>query len=157
MLLRDTSMAHFTTHTTTSAAPEEILEILTDPGAIRDWSPIAFEVEGLEGIRLQAGSLAHVSGSLAGKQVGFEVEVHSADQRGLELTAEGPISIDVLYELEPVDGGSELTASVWLRDGAGLTGRILATATGALLRGGALDAAAGRIARAAESARFALA
>lgn len=98
-----------------------------------------------------------MSGSLAGKRVGFDVRVHTADENGLELTAEGPISIDVLYEFESVDGGSEMTASIRLRDGSGLTSRILAAATGALLRGGALDSAAGRIARAAESARFALA
>jgi Polyketide cyclase / dehydrase and lipid transport len=155
--VRDTSMTRFTAHTTTSAAPEHILEVLTDPDAIRSWSPIPFEVEELEGIRLQAGSLAHVSGSLAGKRVGFDVQVRAADQHGLELTAEGPISIDVLYELEPVDGGSEMTASVSLRDGPGLTGRILAAATGALLRGGALEAAARRITRTAESSRLALA
>lgn len=157
MLVPGTSMAHFTAHTTTSAAPDQILEVLTDPEAIRTWSPISFDVEDLEGVRLQAGSLARVSGSLAGRRVGFDVEVQAADQHGLELTAKGPISIDVLYELEAVDGGSEMTASVSLGDGSGLGGRILASATGALLRAGALDAAAGRIARAAESACFALA
>jgi hypothetical protein len=93
-----------------------------------------------------------VSGCLAGQRVGFDVEVHSADTSGLELTAEGVISIDVLYELEPVDGGSEVKASIGLRDGSGFTGRLLARATGALLKGGALGAAADRIARAAESA-----
>ena len=98
-----------------------------------------------------------MSGCLAGKRVGFDIKVHTADTTGLELTAEGPISIDVLYELEPIEGGSEVTASVGLRDGAGLTGRLLASATGALLKGGALNAAAGRIALAAVSAPYALA
>lgn len=151
MLVQRMSIVHFTAQTSTSAGPQEILEVLTDPEAIRTWSPISFDVEDLDGVRLEAGSFARVSGSLAGKRVGFDVEVRAADERGLELTAEGPISLDVLYELEPVDGGSEVTASIGLRDGPGLTGRILAMATGALLRGGALDAAAGRIARAAES------
>jgi hypothetical protein len=145
-------MAHFTTRTTANAAPEQVLSVLTDPDEIRSWSPVPFEVEDLDGLRLETGSLARVSGSLAGRRVGFDVEVHTADASGLELTAEGPISIDVLYELEPVDGGSEVTASIGLRDGAGFAGRLLAKATGALLKGGALDAAAGRIARAAECA-----
>lgn len=149
-------MAHFTARTTSNAAPEQLLRILTDPDAIRDWSPIPFEVEGLGGSRLEAGTLTRVSGSLAGKRVNFDVEVHAADTGGLELTAKGPINIDVLYELEPVDGGSEVTASIGVRDGSGLTGRLLAKATGALLKTGALHAAAGRIARAAECAPCAI-
>jgi hypothetical protein len=150
-------MAHFTARTTANADPEQVLQVLTDPDEIRSWSPIPFEVEDLDGLKLEAGSVARVSGCLAGKRVGFDVEVHTADTSGLELTAEGPISIDVLYELEPVNGGSEVTASIGLRDGAGLTGRLLTGATGVLLKGGALNAAAGRIARAAESAPCALA
>jgi uncharacterized protein YndB with AHSA1/START domain len=150
-------MAEFTAHTTADAAPEQVLRVLTDPDAIASWSPIPFEVEDLDGLRLEAGSYARVSGSLAGKRVGFDVEVHAADEGGLELSAEGPIGIDVLYELEPVDGGSEVTASVSVRDGSGITGRLLARATGALLAAGALDAAAGRIVSAAESTPFALA
>ena len=143
-------MALFTARTTAEATPEQVLQVLTDPDAIRDWSPIPFEVEELEGLRLEAGSVARVSGSLAGKRVGFDVEVHGADASGLRLTAEGPISIDVLYAFEAVDGGSEVQAEIGVRDGSGLTGRLLAKATGALLKAGALDAAAGRIARAAE-------
>jgi hypothetical protein len=150
-------MPEFTTHTTADAAPEQVLQVLTDPDAIASWSPIPFEVEDLDGLRLEAGSRARVSGSLAGKSVGFDIEVHAADEGGLELTAEGPIGIDVLYELEPVAGGSQVTASVGVRDGSGFSGRLLARATGALLAGGALDAAAGRIVRAAESSGLALA
>jgi uncharacterized protein YndB with AHSA1/START domain len=144
-------MAYFTARTTANAAPEQVLQVLTDPEAIREWSPIPFEVDELDGLRLEAGSCARVSGCLAGKRVGFDVEVHAADAGRLELTAEGPISFDVLYRLDSVAGGSEVTASVRLRDGSGFTGRLLSKATGALLKGGALDAAAGRIARAAES------
>jgi hypothetical protein len=145
-------MAHFTARTTANAAPEQVLQVLTDPESIREWSPIPFEVEALDGFRLEAGSLARVSGCLAGKRVGFDVEVHAADEGGLELTAQGPIAIDVSYAFERIADGSEVTASIGVRDGSGLTGRILASATGALLKGGALNAAAGRIARAAESA-----
>jgi hypothetical protein len=150
-------MDHFMARTTANAAPEQVLQVLTDPDEIRSWSPIPFDVEDLDGLRLEAGSVARVSGCLAGKRVGFDVQVHTADAGGLELTAEGPISIDVLYELEPVEGGSEVRASVGLRDGSGFTGRLLSKATGALLKGGALSAAAGRIARAAESAPCAVA
>ena len=144
-------MSHFTTQTTTSASPEQVLEVLTDPDAIRDWAPIPFEVEELDGYRLEAGSYARVTGGIAGMSLGFDIEVHSADEAGLELTAEGPIGIDVRYDLAAVDDGSEVTASVSVRGGGGITGRVVARATGALLAAGALDGAAGRIARAAET------
>ena len=143
-------MTHFTTRTTTSASPGQVLEVLTDPDAIRDWAPIPFEVEELDGYRLEAGSYARVTGGIAGLSLGFDVEVHVADEDGLELTAEGPIGIDVRYEVAAVDDGSEVTASVSVRGGGGFTGRLVARATSALLAAGALDGAAGRIARAAE-------
>jgi hypothetical protein len=62
------------------------------------------------------------------------------------------VGLDVRYELAPADTGSELSASVSLRRGGGLTGRLVANATAALLAAGALEGAAGRIARAAELA-----
>lgn len=145
-------MAQFTARTIVKAPPEQVLGVLTDPDEIRSWSPIPFDVEELDGRRLEAGSVTHVSGSLVGRRVGFEVEIHAADADGLKLTAAGPISIDVLYALEANEGGSEVTASIGVRGGSGLTGRVLATATSALLKGGALDLATSRIARAAEAA-----
>jgi hypothetical protein len=143
-------MAHFTTHTTTTASPSQVLDVLTDPDAIREWAPIPFQVEELDGYRLEAGSFARVSGGIAGLSLGFDVEVHAADEDGLELTAEGPIGIDVRYELAPIPDGSEVRASVSVRGGGGITGRLVAKATAALLAAGALEGAAGRIARAAE-------
>ena len=144
-------MAQFTTRTTADATPEQVLEVLTDPNAIATWSPVPFEVEDLDGLRLEAGSRAPVSGSLAGVRVGFDVEVHAADEEGLELTADGPISIDVFYDLAPAAAGTEVVATVGVRKAGGITGRVIGKATQALLAAGALDGAAGRIARAAET------
>ena len=143
-------MAQWTAQTTTEAAPERVLEVLTDPEAIRTWSPVPFELDGSE-TRLTAGRTARVNGQLAGVRVGFDVEVHSAGAGGLDLTARGPVDLDVHYELTPERGGSRVTASVGLRKARGITGRLVASATGALLSAGALDGAAGRIARAAEA------
>ena len=144
------AMAEWTTSTQANARPEQVLEVLTHPDAIRLWSPIDFDVEDLDGVRLAAGSTARVSGRLAGVRVGFDVEVHAADEDGVELTAHGPIGIDVRYDLAPSDDGSEVTASVSLRRGGGITGRVISKATAALLSAGALDGAARSIARAAE-------
>ena len=143
-------MAEWTTSIQAKARPEQVLEVLTHPDAIKLWSPIDFDVEDLDGIRLAAGSTARVSGKLAGVRVGFDVEVHAADEYGVELTAHGPIGIDVRYDLAPSDDGSEVTASIALRRGGGLTGRLVSQATAALMSAGALDGAARGIARAAE-------
>src|ERR1700734_44816 len=151
-------MARFTAKSVVDATPEQVLEVLTDPEEIRSWSPIPFEVDEFGGRRLHCGSVARVSGSLAGRRVGFDVAVHAADTDGLQLSAVGPISLDARYGLSRVEGGSEVTASIVVRGGSGLTGRLLASATSALLGAGALDLETGRIAQAAEdAARLALA
>jgi hypothetical protein len=143
-------MAQWTTRTQANASPEQVLQVLTDPDAIRIWSPIDFEVEDLVGARLSAGDVTRVTGRMAGVRVGFDVEVHAAGADGIELSATGPIGIDVRYDLAPADGGSEVTATVGLRRGGGITGRLISKATAALLSAGALDGAARGIARAAE-------
>jgi hypothetical protein len=145
-------MAHWTATTTANATPEQLLEVLTHPEEIRRWSPVDFDLDALDARRLAAGTRARVTGKVAGVRVGFDVEVHAADNEVLELTADGPVGLDVRYELAPADDGSEFSATVSLRRGGGLTGRLVANATAALLAAGALDGATGRIARAAEVA-----
>jgi hypothetical protein len=143
-------MANWTATTITTATPEQLLEVLTHPEEIRRWSPVDFELDDLDAARLVPGTRARVTGRLAGVRVGFDVEVHAADEQLLELSADGPVGLDVRYELSPANAGSELYASVSLRRGGGITGRLVANATAALLSAGVLDGAAGRIARAAE-------
>jgi hypothetical protein len=133
-----------------NATPERLLEVLTHPEQIRLWSPVEFELEDLASRRLAPGTRTQVSGRLAGVRVTFEVHVHAADAERLELSAEGPIGLDVRYELAAADAGAQMTASVSVRSGRGLTGRLVASAASTLLSAGALDSATGRIARAAE-------
>jgi hypothetical protein len=108
-----------------AAAPRDVLALLTAPEAIASWAPVPFEIDEIDGRRLRAGSRARVSGGLAGRRVAFDVE----------------------YLVTATNGGSEVRASVSVRRGDGLLGRVLAQATGALLSGGALDLALGRITR----------
>ena len=144
-------MSTWTEQLTANAAPAAILEILTDPGACGRWSPVEFEVRQLDGDRLRAGSRARVAGRLAGREVGFDVEVLAADEERLKLLASGPIDFDVEYRLRAVPAGSEVSACVGVR-GNGFAGRVLAQATAALLSAGALRQAVSRIAREAECA-----
>jgi uncharacterized protein YndB with AHSA1/START domain len=146
-------MASWSATTTTKASPEQLLEVLTQPEAIRRWSPVDFDLDDLDSNQLAAGTRARVTGRLAGVRVGFDVEVHAADHDVLELSADGPVGLDVRYELAPANTGSELYAFVSLRRGGGITGRLVANATAAMLAAGALEGAAGRIARAAEAQR----
>ncbi len=139
-------MRTWTTQTTVTGLPDEVLALLTEPDAIARWTPVPFELIDLDTSRLVAGSRARVRGRLAGRTLEFDVEVLVADDERLALIATGPISIDVEYALRPAVGGSELRASVSVR-GSGLIGRVLAQATDALLAAGALDRAVSQIGR----------
>jgi hypothetical protein len=141
----------FTATARANTTPDQVLQVLTHPDEIRRWSPVDFDLDGLEGRRLAAGSRARVTGRLAGVPVGFDVEVHAVDPSRLELSAQGPVAMDVRYDLSQHETGAELSARVSLRRGGGITGRLVANAAAAMLSAGALESAAGRIARAAES------
>ena len=139
-------MRTWTATTTVDAAPEAVLDVLTDPDAIARWAPLPFDVEDLDTPRLMSGSTARVSGRLAGRRVGFVVEVHEAATARLSLAADGPVGLDVNYAVAATDRGSEVHACVSVRNGKGITGRLLGEATNALLSAGALTHAVSRLA-----------
>ena len=95
--------------------PDEVLRALTDPAVIAQWAPVSFEVDGLAGTRLRAGSQARVSGSIAGIRTTFDVEVRSADRERLELVARGPVSLDVTYWFDELQAGVRVDAQVGIR------------------------------------------
>lgn len=130
-----------------AAEPQAVLASLTDPGLITLWAPVGFEVDGLRGRRLRSGSRAIVNGSLAGVSAEFEIDVLRADEGGLELQAHGPVDLDVAYRLAPERQGVTIDAEIRLGHERGLAARVLRAATGALLSGGALERALGRLAR----------
>jgi Polyketide cyclase / dehydrase and lipid transport len=131
------------------AAPAAVLDVLTDTDACRQWSPVPFDLDDAAGARLAAGARMRVSGQLVGRRVGFDVEVHEASDARLALSAHGPVAFDVAYEARPRGAGSEVHASVSVRSGGGLFGRLAEQATAALLQAGALGVAVDRIARSA--------
>jgi hypothetical protein len=145
-------MSTWTEQHTAKAAPAAVLDVLTDPRACERWAPVGFEVRDLDGHRLRAGSHARVAGRLAGREIGFDVEVLAADEERLALQADGPFGIDVEYVLRAVPAGSEVHASVAVRPRPGLGSRLLAQATSSLLAAGALRTAVARLAHEAELA-----
>ena len=138
-------MKTWTATATAAAPPAAVLAVLTDPEACTRWAPVPFDVEG--GRPLLAGSSARVSGRLAGRRVGFDVAVEKADESGLALSASGPVGFDVDYRLLPHTTGSEVHARVSVRPQRGLAGRLLAEATNALLKAGALETTLSRLTR----------
>ena len=126
-------------------SPEAVLDVLTDPDAAAALG--ARPVRRRRARRpapAPRARRARVSGRLAGRRVGFDLEVHEADETGIALSASGPVGVRRRLPScrTPSRGGSEVRASVSVRSGGGLTGRLLAEATGALLTAGAL---AGRV------------
>jgi hypothetical protein len=138
-------MRTYTATTTSTARPEAVLHVLTDPDAVARWAPVDFYVDALTHPRLSQGSRARVSGRLAGQEIGFDVEVHQADVAGLSLSADGPVALDVAYQLRAAEAGSEVSASIAVLPRRGLRARLLAEATAAVLAGGALQHALGRL------------
>jgi hypothetical protein len=150
-------MGIWQTSKTIESEPQRVLAALTDPDTIQRWSPIQFDLEELDSRRLETGSRARVAGRIAGREVGFEIEVLAADEDGLWLRATGPIEIEVEYVFAPRGAWTEVDASVSVAARSGLLGRLLSSATDGLLAAGALDKAVGRIAREIETSPVALA
>jgi hypothetical protein len=139
-------MRKWETQALVPGSPSAVLELLTEPDAIAEWAPVPFEIVSIADRRLRTGSRARVAGRLAGRAVEFDVFVHEASGDRLALAADGPISLDVQYVLRPAPGGSDVRASISV-EGRGLFGRVLASATEALLAAGALRVSLDRLGR----------
>jgi hypothetical protein len=132
------------------AAPELVLETLTDVCACRTWSPVGFAVDGLDGPRLRAGATPRVSGNLGGRRVHFQVEALQADAERLRLCAVGPVEMLVDNAVHAASPGSSVEAAVSVRAVPGWIGTLSERLTCLLLAGGALNHALARMAREAE-------
>jgi hypothetical protein len=144
-------MAAWTAQTAVGAGRDQVMEVLTRPCSIASWAPVAFEVEGLEGDRLETGSRARVAGRLAGKDLEFDIEVLRASEDSLWLIASGPfVDLDVAYDITALDEWAEVNASIAVT-GRGVFGRFVAKAVDGLLAGGALNLALGQLAQAVEN------
>ncbi len=135
----------WTARTHLCAQAHDVLSALTDPTAIAQWAPVSFEVDGLAGSRLRAGSRERVTGSLAGLRTAFEVEVHRADTDGLELVARDPVALEVSYRFRQQRTGLLVEAAVRVRRQRGLGAQVLRAAVAALLNAGALACALRRL------------
>jgi hypothetical protein len=138
--------------TSVNAAPEHVIDVLTDPAACARWSPIPFSLDTGGVVRLRAGTVTPVSGRLLGARVRFRLHTLAADSRRLSLHARGPIDIHVDYRLTRSRAGCHLDARISVPTPRAAFGRLLARAAGMLLAGGTLEEAVDRIAHEAELA-----
>jgi len=138
--------------TTVHAAPEHVIDVLTDPEACARWSPIPFSVDTDGAARLRPGTVTRVSGGLLGARVRFHLHTLTADPGSLRLHARGPIDIHVDYRLTRTRAGCHLDARVSVPAPHAPFGRLLARATEMLLARGTLEETVDRIAHEAELA-----
>src|SRR3954451_11991151 len=147
----------WTAETAIASQPEQVMEVLTRPCAISSWAPVPFEVEGLGSDRLTTGATARVVGSLAGKELAFDVEIHEASDKALRLTAAGLfVDLDVAYDVRQLDEWAQVHAEINVT-GKGVMGRFVAKAVEGILAGGALNNALNQLALAAENPELTLA
>jgi hypothetical protein len=127
------------------ARPAQVLEVLTDPDACARWSPVGFDVHGLDGDRLRGGSSATVTGALHGWPMRFAIEVIDVRGDRFRLRAVGPVEMLVDYAVRPVGRGSTVDAAISVTPRTGPGSALTARLTGLLLRGGALHHALRRM------------
>jgi Polyketide cyclase / dehydrase and lipid transport len=132
------------------AAPEHVLDTLTDIDACEVWSPVGFRIDELDSCRLRTGTTATVSGALAGRRVRFRLEIRRADSECLMLRAAGPVQILAHYRVRPADQGSRVDAEISVWPTPGRSGALAARATFVLLASGALRHALQRMGHEAE-------
>jgi|SRR3954447_18955308 len=132
------------------AAPEDVLDTLTDIDACEAWSPVGFRVDELDSGRLRTGTTATISGSLAGRRMRFRLEIGRADSECLLLRAAGPVEMLAHYKVRPAGEGSCVDAEISVWPAPGRSGALAARATFLLLASGALKHALARMAREAE-------
>jgi hypothetical protein len=136
--------------TTVLAAPEHVMDTLTDTEACARWSPVPFAVDDGDGRRLRPGTIRRVSGRVFGAPVRFHLHTLEANPKNLRLHARGPVEIRVTYALTPVDEGCAVDAQVCIDPPRNRLGRLVARTTGLMLAAGTLEVALSRIAREAE-------
>jgi hypothetical protein len=144
--MKEGSVKTFEASASIPTEPSRVIELLTDPGTCRSWSPVDFEVEELDGTRLQSGTRARIAGRVAGRRVRFDLSVLEASDRHLALAALGPCEVHARYETERAADGTDVRASISVDSGGGLRARLVSAAAEVLLAGGILGRALERLA-----------
>ena len=132
------------------ATPQRILEVLSDPRAVKRWFPLPCEFDD-DVDQLRAGETYKTHGRLAGRSLHADLRVLEGDERHIAVRLSGPVVLDLSAELVPDDTGTVARIVASVHSGGGLSGKLLTPAASALLRAGALEHTAAAIRTEAES------
>ncbi len=120
-----------------AASPERVLEVLSDPHAVKRWFPLPCDFED-DIDRLRAGGCYRTRGRLAGRSLHADLRVLEADEQHIAVRLSGPVVLDLTAELTREDSGTRARIVASVHSGGGLAGKLLTPAASALLRAGAL-------------------
>lgn len=134
------------------AAPVEVvLDVALTVDDMVQWFPLPIEAVDPPGDgRLHPGDSCLADNVLAGRRLRTRIEVLEAGETRYRLAATGPLCFTVTAELTARPGGCAIEATVQVRSGGGLSGRVLEGACRPLL-GAGLRQALERLARLAEA------
>ena len=121
-----------------AATPQRILEVLSDPDAVKRWFPLPFDFDDDVG-SLRPGGSYGVHGRLAGRSLHARLQVLEGDERHIAVRLTGPVVLDLSAELTGGASGTAARILASVHSGGGLSGKLLTPAAAALLRAGALE------------------
>lgn len=127
----------FTASERIAASPERVIDVLSDPQAVKRWFPLPCEFDD-DVDRLRAGGSYRTHGRLAGRLLHAELTVLEADGRHIAVRLSGPVVLDLSAELAPEGSGTQARIVASVHSGGGLSGKLLTPAAAGLLRAGAL-------------------
>ena len=133
-----------------AATPQRILDVLSDPHAVKRWFPLPCDFDD-DVDRLRAGGSYRTHGRLAGRALHAVLEVLEADEDHIAVRLSGPVVLDLSAELRREPSGTRARIVASVHSGGGLSGKLLTPAAAALLRGGALERTIGAIRAEAEA------
>lgn len=113
---------------TVDAPPERVMAVLSDPDEARRWFPLPVEIVDPPAAPVAEGDQMLSRGELAGQPVEFEIVIEELRDDGVTLRADGPVECRVRSRILAVDAGTELTVSLDVSSGGGISGGVMATA-----------------------------
>ena len=110
------------------APPDRVVAVLSDPEEAARWFPLPVELVDPPAAPVSEGDQMLSRGELAGQEVEFEIVIEEVRPDGVTLRATGPVECEITSHVEESGQGSDLTVSLDVSSGGGVTGGVMATA-----------------------------